>query len=257
MDELRKSGDSVGWRRSPFTAAGVPPGWGEPVYDRLDAEIAYAMMNINAVKGVEIGAGFGLGGAEGHRARRRDDAQGFSPTTPAAFWAGFRPAGRRRQHGDQADVEHPSEPPHHRPCRQPGDGRNARPPDPCVGIRATPIAEAMLALVLMDHALRHRAQCGDVACARRHASRERHPGIEGVGGNPASSYNYRFARPLGELFARSTSCKSNTTIFTTNSLNHRRDPCAEDESPSLSKLFDEYHHHEGSGAPGRGRHPGR
>ena len=143
----------------------MPVGWGEPVYDKLDADIAYAMMGINAVKGVEIGAGFRGGRAEGHRARRRDDAARASSRNNAGGMLGGISTGQDIVVDDrgQADLEHPR-------CRAARSTSQGKPTivethgrhDPCVGIRATPIAEAMLALVLMDHALRHRAQCGDV-----------------------------------------------------------------------------------------------
>ena len=165
MDALRKSGDSVGARIS-VAAKGVPPGWGEPVYDRLDAEIAYAMMGINAVKGVEIGAGFASIEQKGSDHGDEMTPQGFLSNNAGGVLGGIstgqdivvhmaiKPTSsirlpRRSVNlaGEAALVE--------------THGRH----DPCVGIRATPIAEAMLALVLIDHALRHRAQCGDVVCA--------------------------------------------------------------------------------------------
>jgi chorismate synthase len=165
MDALRKSGDSIGARIS-VAAHGVPPGWGEPVYDRLDAEIAYAMMGINAVKGVEIGAGFASIEQKGSEHGDEMTPQGFLSNNAGGVLGGIstgqdivvhmaiKPTSsirlpRRSVNlaGEAAIVE--------------THGRH----DPCVGIRATPIAEAMLALVLIDHALRYRAQCGDVACA--------------------------------------------------------------------------------------------
>jgi len=165
MDELRKSGDSVGAQIT-VTAAGVPPGWGEPVYDRLDADLAYAMMGINAVKGVEIGAGFASIVQKGSEHGDEMTPQGFLSNNAGGVLGGIstgqdivvniaiKPTSsirlpRRSVNlaGEAAIVE--------------THGRH----DPCVGIRATPIAEAMLALVLIDHALRHRAQCGDVVCA--------------------------------------------------------------------------------------------
>ena len=165
MDALRKSGDSVGARIS-VAAKSVPPGWGEPVYDRLDAEIAYAMMGINAVKGVEIGAGFASIEQRGSEHGDEMTPQGFLSNNAGGVLGGIstgqdivvhmaiKPTSsirlpRRSVNlaGEAAMVE--------------THGRH----DPCVGIRATPIAEAMLALVLIDHALRHRAQCGDVVCA--------------------------------------------------------------------------------------------
>ena len=165
MDALRKSGDSVGAKIS-VAATGVPPGWGEPVYDRLDAEIAYAMMGINAVKGVEIGDGFASIEQKGSEHGDEMTPQGFLSNHAGGVLGGIstgqdivvhmaiKPTSsirlpRRTVNlaGEPATVE--------------THGRH----DPCVGIRATPIAEAMLALVLIDHALRHRAQCGDVRCS--------------------------------------------------------------------------------------------
>lgn len=164
MDALRKSGDSIGARIS-VVARGVPPGWGEPVYDRLDAEIAHAMMGINAVKGVEIGAGFACVTQKGSEHGDEMTPEGFLSNNAGGVLGGIstgqdivvsmaiKPTSsirlpRRSVNiaGEAISVE--------------THGRH----DPCVGIRATPIAEAMLALVLMDHALRHRAQCGDVHC---------------------------------------------------------------------------------------------
>lgn len=164
MDQLRKSGDSVGAKISAI-AEGVPVGWGEPVYDRLDADIAYAMMTINAVKGVEIGAGFTSVSQKGTEHSDEMTPEGFlsnnaggilggiSSGQPVTVNVAIKPTssirlGRRSidKNGEPVIVE--------------THGRH----DPCVGIRATPIVEAMLALVLIDHALRHRAQNGDVVC---------------------------------------------------------------------------------------------
>ena len=165
MDELRKSGDSVGAQIT-VTAAGVPPGWGEPVYDRLDAEIAYAMMGINAVKGVEIGAGFASVAQKGTEHGDEMTPQGFLSNNAGGIlgWIStgqdvvvnmaIKPTSSIRLERRTIDLAG-------KPAMIETHGRY----DPCVGIRATPIAEAMLALVLMDHALRHRAQCGDVVCA--------------------------------------------------------------------------------------------
>lgn len=165
MDELRKSLDSVGARIT-VTADGVPPGWGEPVFDRLDAEIAYAMMGINAVKGVEIGAGFASVAQKGSKHGDEMTPQGFASNHAGGILGGIST-------GQQVVVNLAIKPtssiaqPRRSIDRQGNaievatQGRH----DPCVGIRATPIAEAMLALVLMDHALRHRAQCGDVVCS--------------------------------------------------------------------------------------------
>lgn len=164
MDALRKSGDSIGAKIS-VVARGVPAGWGEPVYDRLDAEIAYAMMGINAVKGVEVGDGFASIEQRGSEHGDEMTPTGFLSNHAGGVLGGIstgqdivvnmaiKPTSSIRLprqsinlHGESIMVE--------------THGRH----DPCVGIRATPIAEAMLALVLIDHALRHRAQCGDVVC---------------------------------------------------------------------------------------------
>ena len=162
MDELRDSGDSCGARVN-VAASGVPVGWGEPVYGRLDADIAAAMMGINAVKGVEIGAGFGAIVQKGSEHGDEMTPQGFVSNNNGGVLGGIatgqdiivsialKPTSSIRlprrtidRQGKATTIE--------------TTGRH----DPCVGIRATPIAEAMLACVLMDHALRHRAQCGDV-----------------------------------------------------------------------------------------------
>ncbi|MDR2837650.1 MAG: chorismate synthase [Azonexus sp.] len=165
MDQLRKSLDSVGARLT-VTARGVPPGWGEPVYDRLDADIAYAMMGINAVKGVEIGAGFAAVAQRGSEHGDEMTPQGFLSNHAGGVLGGIstgqeivvkvaiKPTPSIAQTRRSVDI-------HGQPVEVATEGRH----DPCVGIRATPIVEAMLALVLMDHALRHRAQCGDVVCA--------------------------------------------------------------------------------------------
>jgi chorismate synthase len=164
MDGLRKSLDSVGARIT-VTATGVPPGWGEPVYDRLDAEIAYAMMGINAVKGVEVGAGFASVVQRGSEHGDEMTPQGFLTNHAGGILGGIstgqdivvsmaiKPTSSIAQPRRSVDVAG-------QPIEVATHGRH----DPCVGIRATPIAEAMLALVLIDHALRHRAQCGDVSC---------------------------------------------------------------------------------------------
>ena len=165
MDELRKAGDSIGAQIS-VMASGVPPGWGEPVFDRLDAEIAYAMMSINAVKGVEIGAGFASVAQKGSEHGDEMTPQGFLGNNAGGVLGGIstgqdiivnmaiKPTSSIRL--PRRSVNLAGE-----PAMVETHGRH----DPCVGIRATPIAEAMLALVLIDHALRHRAQCGDVRCA--------------------------------------------------------------------------------------------
>ncbi|MCX7184134.1 MAG: chorismate synthase [Nitrosospira sp.] len=164
MDKLRKSGDSVGAKIS-VVAEGVPVGWGEPVYDRLDAEIAYAMMSINAVKGVEIGAGFASVAQKGTEHSDEITPAGFLSNNAGGILGGIstgqdivvnlaiKPTSSIRLERRSIDKAG-------KPVIVETHGRH----DPCVGIRATPIAEAMLALVLMDHALRHRAQNADVVC---------------------------------------------------------------------------------------------
>ena len=164
MDDLRKSLDSVGAKIT-VSATGVPPGWGEPVFDRLDAEIAYAMMSINAVKGVEIGAGFASVAQRGSEHGDEMTPQGFVSNHAGGILGGIstgqeitvnmaiKPTSSIAQPRRSIDVNG-------EPVEVATQGRH----DPCVGIRATPIAEAMLALVLIDHALRHRAQCADVRC---------------------------------------------------------------------------------------------
>jgi len=165
MDALRKQGDSVG-ARIVVEATGVPIGWGEPLYDKLDADIAHVMMGLNAVKGVEIGAGFA---SVAHRGSMHGDElspEGFRSNHAGGVLGGIstgqdvtvaiaiKPTSSIRTPRQSIDLEG-------RPATVETFGRH----DPCVGIRATPIAEALLALVLMDHALRHRAQCGDVRAA--------------------------------------------------------------------------------------------
>ncbi len=164
MDALRKSGDSVG-AQIDVVARGVPPGWGEPVYDRLDAEIAYAMMGINAVKGVEIGAGFACVAQKGSEHGDEMTPNGFLSNHAGGVLGGIstgqdivvrlavKPTSSIRLPRRSIDLQG-------QPAIVETHGRH----DPCVGIRATPIAEAMLALVLVDQALRHRAQCQDVDC---------------------------------------------------------------------------------------------
>ncbi len=160
MDALRKDGDSIG-ARIDVLARNVPVGLGEPIYDKLDAEIAYVMMGINAVKGVEIGAGFESIRQRGSEHGDEMSAAGFLGNNAGGILGGI-------SSGQDITVSLAIKPTSSiRVPRQSIDkagqsvmvetfGRH----DPCVGIRATPIAEAMLALVLMDHALRHRAQCG-------------------------------------------------------------------------------------------------
>ncbi len=162
MDALRKSGDSCGAALR-VQASGVPPGWGEPLFDKLDADIAYAMMGINAVKGVEIGAGFECVTQKGSEHGDELTPDGFVGNNSGGVLGGIST-------GQDIEVRIAIKPTSsiripRRSINKAGEpvqvetfGRH----DPCVGIRATPIAEAMLALVLADHALRHRAQCADV-----------------------------------------------------------------------------------------------
>lgn len=162
MDALRKSGDSIGARVT-VVANGVPVGWGEPVFDRLDADIAHALMSINAVKGVEIGAGFASVEQRGSQHRDEMTPTGFLSNNAGGILGGIstgqdivasialKPTSSIRLPGATINLRG-------EPVEVITEGRH----DPCVGLRATPIAEAMLALVLMDHALRHRAQNADV-----------------------------------------------------------------------------------------------
>lgn len=162
MYALRKSGDSIG-ARIDVVADGVPPGWGEPIYGKLDAELAAALMSINAVKAVGIGDGFDVVAQRGTEHRDEATSAGFLSNHAGGILGGissgqqircsvaFKPASSLRlparglnTHGEDTQIV--------------TTGRH----DPCVGLRATPICEAMVALVLMDQALRHRAQCGDV-----------------------------------------------------------------------------------------------
>ena len=162
MDRLRKSGDSVGAKITTI-AAGVPVGWGEPVYDKLDADIASAMMGINAVKGVEIGAGFSSVSQRGTTHGDSPTPHGFKTNNAGGVLGGIST-------GQDLEVSIAIKPTSSiitpretinlkgEPAEVITKGRH----DPCVGIRATPIAEAMLALVVMEHALRQRAQNSDV-----------------------------------------------------------------------------------------------
>lgn len=173
MDALRKEGDSIGARIN-VVAEGVPPGLGEPIFDRLDADLAHALMSINAVKGVEIGAGFGSVSQKGTEHRDELTPEGFlsnhaggvlggiSSGQPILASIALKPTSSLRLPGRSIDV-------HGNPVEVITTGRH----DPCVGIRATPIAEAMMALVLMDHYLRHRAQNGDVVVATPDIERNR------------------------------------------------------------------------------------
>ena len=162
MDNLRKSGDSIGARIN-IVASNMVTGLGEPIFDRLDADIAHAMMSINAVKGIEIGAGFEVVNQKGSDHRDLITPEGFKSNNSGGILGGISsgqdllisialkptssirlPAESIDKKGDSTEIS--------------TTGRH----DPCVGIRATPIAEAMLAITLMDHALRNRAQNADV-----------------------------------------------------------------------------------------------
>ncbi|MGC8509121.1 MAG: chorismate synthase [Thiomonas sp.] len=162
MDALRKSGDSVG-ARIQVVASGVPAGWGEPLYDKLDADIAHALMGLNAVKGVEIGAGFASVAQKGTQHGDELTPQGFASNNAGGVLGGIstgqdvvasiaiKPTSSIRLPRQSVDLQGA-------PTTVETHGRH----DPCVGIRAAPIAEALVAIILIDHALRHRAQCGDV-----------------------------------------------------------------------------------------------
>jgi chorismate synthase len=162
---IREAGDSIGARVT-VIAHGVPPGWGEPVFERLDADLASAMMGINAVKGVEIGAGFKSVEQRGSEHRDAMTPGGFKSNHAGGVLGGIssgqdivvslalKPTSSIPLPGQTINI-------HGEPVEVVTTGRH----DPCVGIRATPIAEAMLALVLMDHYLRFRAQCADVVSA--------------------------------------------------------------------------------------------
>lgn len=162
MDALRKSGDSCGARLR-VVATGMPVGLGQPLFDKLDADIAYAMMGINAVKGVEIGAGFA---SVGHKGSMHGDSltpQGFASNHAGGVLGGIST-------GQDLEVSIAIKPTSSIVTPRQSIDRSGAPTevvtkgrhDPCVGIRATPIAEAMLALVVMEHVLQHRAQCADV-----------------------------------------------------------------------------------------------
>lgn len=162
MDALRKEGNSIGARIN-VVADGVPPGLGEPIFDRLDADLAHALMSINAVKGVEIGAGFDSITQKGTEHRDELTPEGFLTNNAGGVLGGIssgqpiiarialKPTSSLRLPGRSIDVDG-------NPVEVVTTGRH----DPCVGIRATPIAEAMMAIVLLDHYLRHRGQNGDV-----------------------------------------------------------------------------------------------
>jgi chorismate synthase len=162
MQQLRKDGDSIGAKIT-VVASGMPPGLGEPIFDRLDADIAHALMSINAVKGVEIGAGFSAVAQRGSEHRDEITPQGFTSNNAGGVLGGIssgqdivahialKPTSSILLPGRSIDIDG-------NPAEVITTGRH----DPCVGIRATPIAEAMLAIVLLDHYLRHRAQNADV-----------------------------------------------------------------------------------------------
>ena len=165
MDDLRKQGDSVGARVN-VVASGMPVGLGEPIFDRLDSDIAHAIMSINAVKGIEIGAGFKSVAQKGSQHRDEITPQGFLTNHAGGTLGGissgqdilasvaFKPTSSIRIPGKTVDKDG-------KQTEVVTKGRH----DPCVGIRGVPIVEAMLALVLMDHVLRHRAQNGKVTCS--------------------------------------------------------------------------------------------
>ena len=162
INALRKAGDSVGARVN-VVAEGVPPGWGEPIYGKLDGDLASALMSINAVRGVEIGDGFAAVTQRGSQHRDEMYLDGFTSNHAGGILGGIstgqavtasivlKPTSSILIPGHSVNLAG-------EPVEVVTKGRH----DPCVGIRATPIAEAMMALVLIDHALRHRAQCGDV-----------------------------------------------------------------------------------------------
>ena len=176
MDALRKSGDSCG-ARIEVRATGMPAGLGEPLYDRLDADIAWAMMGLNAVKGVEVGDGFAVVAQRGSEHGDELTPDGFASNHAGGVLGGIstgqdlvvrlalKPTSSIRL--PRASIDRQG-----RATTVATHGRH----DPCVGIRATPIAEALLALVVMDHVLRHRAQCGDVQHAQPPIPGARPPG---------------------------------------------------------------------------------
>ena len=162
MIQIRRDGDSIGAKLE-IVAEGLPPGWGEPIFDRLDADIASAMMGINAVKGVEVGAGFAVVNQRGSEHRDELTAEGFlsnnaggvlggiSSGQPISVGIALKPTSSIQVPGQSIDIDGNA-----------ADVITTGRHDPCVGLRAVPIAEAMLALVLMDHALRHRGQNANV-----------------------------------------------------------------------------------------------
>jgi chorismate synthase len=163
MDQLRRDGDSAGARVT-VVASNVAVGLGEPVFDRLDADLAKALMSINAVKGVEMGDGFLSAGQLGSEHRDEISPDGFRSNSSGGVLGGIstgqdlvaslalKPTSSIRVPGESVNIDGD-------PDQVVTTGRH----DPCVGIRAAPIAEAMMALVLMDHYLRHRGQNADVA----------------------------------------------------------------------------------------------
>ena len=165
MDELREQGDSIGAKIS-VLVSNVPPGLGEPVFDKLEADIAHGLMSINAVKGVEIGAGFAAITQRGSEHRDEMSADGFSKNDAGGTLGGIssgqdilaslalKPTSSISVPGKTIDTSGAD-------TKIVTKGRH----DPCVGLRATPIAEAMVALVVMDHYLRNRAQNADVTSA--------------------------------------------------------------------------------------------
>ena len=162
IDQLRRDGSSIGARLT-VVATGMMPGLGEPIFDRLDAELAHALMSINAVKGVEIGAGFDCVEQRGEQHRDEITPEGFLSNNAGGILGGIstgqdivahialKPTSSLRITGKSIDING-------NPTEVVTTGRH----DPCVGVRATPIAEAMVAMVLMDHVLRHRGQNADV-----------------------------------------------------------------------------------------------
>jgi len=183
MDSLRKEGDSIGARLT-IVASGVPVGLGEPVFDKLEADIAHALMSINAVKGVEIGSGFAVVEQKGSEHRDEITPAGFKKNSSGGTLGGIssgqdilvgialKPTSSIRKTADTIDRSGSA-------AEISTTGRH----DPCVGLRATPIAEAMLAIVLMDHYLRHRAQNADVVSATPAVASGGSGGDDGRGGS--------------------------------------------------------------------------
>ncbi len=175
INALRKSGDSAGARVN-VVADGVPAGWGEPIYGKLDSDLTSALMSINAVKGVEIGDGFAAVSQRGSQHRDEMSMDGFASNHAGGILGGissgqpvlasmvFKPTSSILVPGHSVNLAGEA-------TEVVTKGRH----DPCVGIRATPIAEAMVALVLIDHALRHRAQCGDVGVVQPLIPGQRRP----------------------------------------------------------------------------------